>query len=88
MPETRTICYEIRLYAHVTVESDSDDDAIDIGERLLDSDEFREGILIPLLDDPMQWGDALGDLKMWVEHDSEEPTYLTRDEANRLIVEE
>lgn len=66
------ICYEIRLYANFAVDAENEHDALEIADNLLQSDDFRMDKLIPALDDPWQWGDALGDCKVYVDEGYED----------------
>ena len=61
------ICYEVRLYANFAIDAGSEKGALDKAYELLDSDSFRENVLIPQLDDPYQWGDSLADCKVYVD---------------------
>jgi len=55
----KCIRYTIELCASFFINADTDDKALETAEQLLDSDTFRENDLIPYLDDPFQWGEAL-----------------------------
>ena len=88
MAETRNVTFEIRLYANFSIESDNDKDAVDTAMSLLYSDSFREDELIPELDDPLQWGDALADCRVYLDSDQEShETCLTREYIEHLTRE-
>lgn len=61
MAKTYEITYSTTLYANFYIEAESEDDAIDKGGHLLFCDDFVEGHLIPQLDNPWQWNDAILD---------------------------
>lgn len=61
MAKTYEITYSTTLYAHFYIEAESEEDAIAKASGLLDNDTFVENQLIPALDDPYQWGDAIRD---------------------------
>ena len=63
------VCYEVRLYAHFAIDAESEHDALEIAGSLLYSDDFRERRLVPALDDPYQWGDALNDCVVYSDGD-------------------
>lgn len=80
---TKCISYSVTLYANFEIESDSDEEAMKVAWELLDNDGFRENHILPALDDPFQWGDALGCAKVEVLHDFDsegnEPEYTRKD---------
>lgn len=63
------VCYEVKLYAHFAIDAECEHDALEIAESLLFSDYFRELKLVPALDDPWQWGDALNDCMVYPDRD-------------------
>lgn len=80
---TKCISYTIELYANFEIEADSDEEALKLAWELLYNDEFRETHIVPALDDPFQWGDAIADAKAEVLHDFDcegvEPEYTRKD---------
>ena len=61
MAKTYEITYSTTFYTHFYIEAESDTDAIEKGGHLLFCDDFVEGHLIPQIDDPWQWNDAILD---------------------------
>lgn len=66
---TKCISYSVTLYANYFIESDTDEEAMEYANELLENDLFRENHIIPDLDDPFQWGDAMECAKVEVLHD-------------------
>ena len=80
---TKCISYSITLYANYYIESDTDEEAMGYANELLENDRFRGNHIIPDMDDPFQWGDALGCAKVEVLHDfdsdGDEPQFTRKD---------
>ena len=57
MAVTRVV-YKLTLYAGFNLPGDKKE-ALDLAEQLLRNERFCEERLIPALDDPMEWADAL-----------------------------
>lgn len=64
MAKTYWMSCSVVLYANYFIEAGSEAEAIDKMVRLVNSDDFRNMHLIPDLDDPYQWGDALSEVKV------------------------
>lgn len=80
---TKCISYSVTLYANFEIESDSDEEAMKVAWELLDNDEFRENHILPALDDPFQWADAMDSAKVEVlgypDYCEDEPEYTRKD---------
>lgn len=89
MAKTYWLSCSVELYANYFIEAESEADALDKMARLVNSDDFREQRLIPDLDDPYQWGDALAEVKVTCADfgDDDEPT-ITSEQIKRYLKED
>lgn len=83
----RGITFELRLYANYSVEADSDFDAVETGGHLVHCDGFLyEKLLKDLLDDE-QVGDAINDLRVYIDPDDRDGTETERININDYMKE-
>lgn len=76
------ITFELRLYANYSVEADSGFDAVEIGDRLVCCDSFLYNKLLYDLLNGGQVGDAINDLRVYVNPDDCDGTETERIDPN------
>jgi len=82
---TYEIQYSIVLYANYRIEADSEEDALVKAAYLARNYDFRGDVLIPDLDDPYQWGDALSECRTEVMGESDDEPSLTPEQVSGWI---
>lgn len=83
---TKCISYSITLYANYFIESDTDEEAMEYANELLENDCFRGNRIIPDLDDPFQWGDAMQCAAIeLVETDETDKPEFTKTQLDEII---
>lgn len=78
----RGITFELRLYANYSVEAGSGFDAVEIGGHLVCCDSFLYDKLLKDLLDDEQVGDAINDLRVYVNPDDRDGMETERIDPN------
>lgn len=76
------ITFELRLYANYSVEADSAFDAVEAGGHLVYCDSFLYDKLLKDLLDDAQVGDAINDLRVYINPDDRDGTETERIDPN------